>query len=114
VGQAPGLNSVGINRREVHLWEESHDGVLHGVPEDDRQAHGAKLKKIRQQLRERLHEKIEDTVEWLQSHAQHFVPELLQSPLVASQIKEPAGRGKPFGRTSRKPGTGSRDSASVS
>src|ERR1022692_317977 len=23
-----------------HLWEESHDGVLHGVPEDDRQAHG--------------------------------------------------------------------------
>jgi hypothetical protein len=27
----------------------------------------AKLKKIRQQLRERLHEKIQDTVEWLQA-----------------------------------------------
>src|SRR5580658_4516886 len=28
-----------------HLWEESHDGVLHGVAEDDRQAYGSQAEK---------------------------------------------------------------------
>jgi RNA-directed DNA polymerase len=44
----------------------------------------AKLKKIRQQLRQRLHEKIQDTTEWLQSVVRGYISDITRYPATRS------------------------------
>ena len=65
MGQALGLDSVGINRREVVNERVIQEYTIYRRTIGKRMA--AKLKDIGEQLRKRMHETTEVTVEWLKT-----------------------------------------------